>query len=58
VVDGVFKVSAFGRFVFDKDALPAGRSFVFVSLATALPCASPEALKAGTVWATGRCPGA
>jgi len=56
VVDGVFKVASFGRFVFDKDALPAGQGFVFVTLASALPCAAPEALKAGPVWATGRCP--
>jgi 4-amino-4-deoxy-L-arabinose transferase-like glycosyltransferase len=55
-VDGVFKVSSFGRFVFEKAALPAGRSFVFVTLATALPCAAPEALKSGPMWATGRCP--
>jgi 4-amino-4-deoxy-L-arabinose transferase-like glycosyltransferase len=55
VVDGVFEVSSFGRFVFEKEALPEGRSFVFVTLASALPCAAPEALKAGPVWATGRC---
>jgi hypothetical protein len=55
-VDGVYKVSSFGRFVFDKDALTAGKSFVFVTLATALPCAAPEALKPGAIWATGRCP--
>ena len=55
VVDGMFKVSSFGRFVFEKEALPAGESFVFVTLATALPCAAPEALQAGPVWATGRC---
>jgi 4-amino-4-deoxy-L-arabinose transferase-like glycosyltransferase len=56
VVDGVFRVSSFGRFVFDKDALPADHGYVFLTLSTALPCASPEALKAGPVWATGRCP--
>jgi hypothetical protein len=55
-VDGVFKVSRFGRFVFDKAALPAGQGFTFVTLSTALPCAAPEALTAGPVWATGRCP--
>jgi hypothetical protein len=56
LVDGMFKVSGFGRFVFDKDALPAGQSYVFVSLSSALPCASPDALKSGPVWSTGRCP--
>jgi 4-amino-4-deoxy-L-arabinose transferase-like glycosyltransferase len=56
-VDGVFKVSGFGRFVFDKDTLAAGQSYVFTTLSTALPCASPDALKTGPVWATGRCPG-
>ena len=40
-VDGVFRVSSFGRFVFDKEALPAEKSFVFVTLSTALPCAAP-----------------
>jgi 4-amino-4-deoxy-L-arabinose transferase-like glycosyltransferase len=55
VVDGVFKVSSFGRFVFDKDALPVGKSFVFVTLATALPCAAPEDLRAGPIWTVGRC---
>jgi 4-amino-4-deoxy-L-arabinose transferase-like glycosyltransferase len=55
VVDGVFKVSGFGRFVFDKSALPAGQSYVFVTRSTALPCASPEALMSGPMWATGRC---
>jgi 4-amino-4-deoxy-L-arabinose transferase-like glycosyltransferase len=55
VVDGVFKVSRFGRFVFDKDALPAGQGYVFLTLSTALPCPSPEALKSGPIWATGRC---
>lgn len=54
-VDGVFKVSSFGRFVFDREALPPGKSFVFVTLATALPCAAPEGLKSGPIWATGRC---
>ncbi len=56
VVDGVFEVSSFGRFVFDMGALPAGQSYVFVTLSTALPCASPEGLNSGPVWATGRCP--
>jgi hypothetical protein len=56
VVNGVFEVSGFGRFVFDKAALPAGQSCVFVTLSTALPCGSPEALKSGPVWVTGRCP--
>jgi 4-amino-4-deoxy-L-arabinose transferase-like glycosyltransferase len=56
IVDGVFKVSRFGRFVFDKAALPAQHGFTFVTLSTALPCASPESLKSGPVWATGRCP--
>jgi 4-amino-4-deoxy-L-arabinose transferase-like glycosyltransferase len=56
VVDGVFRVSSFGRFVFNKDALPAGRNFVFVTLSTALPCPAPESLKSGPIWATGRCP--
>jgi 4-amino-4-deoxy-L-arabinose transferase-like glycosyltransferase len=56
MVDGVFKVSSFGRFVFEKAALPAGQSFVFVTLATALPCAAPEALNSGPIWAVGRCP--
>jgi 4-amino-4-deoxy-L-arabinose transferase-like glycosyltransferase len=56
VVDGVFKVSSFGRFVFEKDALPAGRSFVFLTLSTALPCIAPEDLKSGPIWATGKCP--
>ena len=55
IVDGVFKVARFGRFVFDKTALPTERSFTFVTLATALPCAVPEDLNAGPVWATGRC---
>jgi 4-amino-4-deoxy-L-arabinose transferase-like glycosyltransferase len=55
VVDGVFEVSGFGRFVFNKTALPAGQSYVFVTLSTALPCPSPEALRSGPVWATGRC---
>jgi 4-amino-4-deoxy-L-arabinose transferase-like glycosyltransferase len=55
-VEGVYRVSRFGRFVFEKEAVPAGSSFVFVTLATALPCAAPEALKTGPVWATGRCP--
>jgi 4-amino-4-deoxy-L-arabinose transferase-like glycosyltransferase len=56
VVDGVFAVSGFGRFVFDKDALPAGQSYVFVTLSTAVPCTSPDDLKSGPIWATGRCP--
>jgi 4-amino-4-deoxy-L-arabinose transferase-like glycosyltransferase len=56
MVDGVFKVSGFGRFVFDKDALPAGTRFVFVTLSTALPCKAAEALSSGPIWATGRCP--
>jgi 4-amino-4-deoxy-L-arabinose transferase-like glycosyltransferase len=56
VVDGVFKVSGFGRFIFDKDALPAGQSFAFVTLSTALPCAAPDQLRSDPIWATGRCP--
>jgi 4-amino-4-deoxy-L-arabinose transferase-like glycosyltransferase len=54
-IDGVFKVSSFDRFVFERDALPAGKSFVFVTLASALPCAAPESLRSGPIWATGRC---
>ena len=55
-IDGVFEVSRFGRFVFDRSALSAQQSYTFVTLATALPCPMPEDLKAGPVWATGRCP--
>jgi 4-amino-4-deoxy-L-arabinose transferase-like glycosyltransferase len=55
-IDGVYVVSRFGRFYFEKDALPAGQSYVFASRADDMPCANPEALKTGPLWATGRCP--
>jgi 4-amino-4-deoxy-L-arabinose transferase-like glycosyltransferase len=56
-IGGVFKVSRFGRFYFEKDVMPTRQSFVFVTLSTALPCAAPDMLKSGPIWATGRCPG-
>ena len=55
-IDGVYVVSRFDRFYFAKDALPAGGSFVFVSRTDQMPCANPEELKTGPLWATGRCP--
>jgi 4-amino-4-deoxy-L-arabinose transferase-like glycosyltransferase len=56
VVDGVYRVSQFGRFYFDPDALPAGKSFVFVSRSDRLPCAAPVNMTAGPLWSVGRCP--
>jgi 4-amino-4-deoxy-L-arabinose transferase-like glycosyltransferase len=55
-LDGVYDVSHFGRYYFDKDALPAGAGYVFVSRVDVLPCPDPEALQTGPLWATGRCP--
>ncbi len=55
-VDGVYQVSRFDRFFFTKDALPRQESFVFISRANDLPCAAPEMLTSGPLWATGRCP--
>jgi len=53
--DGVYRVSRFGRFYFEREALPPGRSFVFASRTTLLPCAAPEIASAGPLWAVGRC---
>jgi hypothetical protein len=55
-VDGVYLVSRFDRFFFAKNALPAQASFVFVSRSDIMPCANPEAVQSGPLWATGRCP--
>ncbi|HTJ65438.1 MAG TPA: glycosyltransferase family 39 protein [Alphaproteobacteria bacterium] len=52
---GVFKVSSFDRFYFERDALPAGKSFVFVTRSDRLPCAAPEIAYAGPLWTVGRC---
>jgi 4-amino-4-deoxy-L-arabinose transferase-like glycosyltransferase len=56
VVDGVYRVSQFGRFFFDRDALPAGQGFVFVSRTDRLPCPAPQDMTAGPLWSVGRCP--
>jgi hypothetical protein len=55
VEDGVYRVSSFDRFFFEKDAIPPNRSFVFVSLVRAMPCTSPIILNPGPLWAVGRC---
>jgi 4-amino-4-deoxy-L-arabinose transferase-like glycosyltransferase len=53
---GVYRVSSFGRFFFEKNALPSDRSFVFVSLAKNPPCADADVKSSGAIWAVGRCP--
>jgi len=55
IENGVYQVTRFGRFYFEPDALPPGRSFVFVGRANALPCEKPETLTTGPLWAVGRC---
>jgi hypothetical protein len=61
VEDGVYRVSRFGRFYFERAALPTDKSYAFVSRPTALPCANPEmapgfAAAPELLWAVGRCP--
>jgi 4-amino-4-deoxy-L-arabinose transferase-like glycosyltransferase len=53
---GVYRVSSFGRFYFEKNALPPDRSFVFVSLAKTPPCADAATESSDPIWAVGRCP--
>jgi hypothetical protein len=55
VEDGVFRVSRFGRFMFERDAVDRSQPFIFVTLATRLPCATPEILKSAGLWSAGRC---
>jgi 4-amino-4-deoxy-L-arabinose transferase-like glycosyltransferase len=52
---GVYRVSMFDRFYFEREALPADRSFAFVTRSNHLPCAAPEIDSAGPLWTVGRC---
>jgi hypothetical protein len=52
---GVYRVASFGRFYFERAALPPGRPFVFVTLSRDLPCATPDIKMAGQIWTVGRC---
>ncbi len=52
---GVYRVSMFDRFYFEREALPADRSFVFITRSNHLPCAAPEVDSAGPLWTVGRC---
>jgi hypothetical protein len=56
IENGVNRVASFDRFYFEKTALPAGREFVFVSRANALPCGDADILRTDPIWAVGRCP--
>jgi 4-amino-4-deoxy-L-arabinose transferase-like glycosyltransferase len=60
VEDGIYRVSSFGRFYFERGALPPDRGFVFVSRPVAPPCADAEMAPGfaaeGLLWAVGRCP--
>jgi 4-amino-4-deoxy-L-arabinose transferase-like glycosyltransferase len=55
IVDGVYTVSRFGRFVFERGALAGAPSFVFVSRSNDLPCPNPDLVEAGPLWSVGRC---
>ena len=55
IENGVYRVASFGRFVFERKALPENRAFVFVSLAKNPPCAEPEIASSDPIWAVGRC---
>jgi 4-amino-4-deoxy-L-arabinose transferase-like glycosyltransferase len=55
--NGVYRVASFDRYYFEQGALPANRSFVFVSRTNALPCQAPTVLRTDPLWAVGRCPG-
>jgi hypothetical protein len=54
VEKGVYRVSSFDRFYFERDALPADKSFVFVTPSDQLPCRAPEIEEAGPLWVVGR----
>lgn len=53
--DGMYHVTRFDRFVFERGALPAEQEYVFVSLPDRLPCSAPEITQSGPLWAVGRC---
>jgi 4-amino-4-deoxy-L-arabinose transferase-like glycosyltransferase len=55
VEDGVYRVSGFGRFVFEREALPGNRDFVFVSRTNRIPCGAPKIASQGPLWVVGRC---
>ncbi len=55
VEKGVYRVSTFDRFYFERDRLPADKSFTFVTRSNHLPCAAPEIDTAGPLWTVGRC---
>jgi hypothetical protein len=55
IENGVYRVTRFGRYFFEPEALPAEGSFVFLGRANALPCPAPDQMTAGAIWAVGRC---
>jgi 4-amino-4-deoxy-L-arabinose transferase-like glycosyltransferase len=55
VEDGVYRVSHFDSYYFERSAVP-DRSFVFVSRSNALPCADAQVATAEALWTIGRCP--
>jgi 4-amino-4-deoxy-L-arabinose transferase-like glycosyltransferase len=57
VRDGIYHVSGFGRFIFDRGAVPAGQPFTFlVRPETALPCPEPRIHRSDAMWVVGHCP--
>lgn len=56
---GFYRVLGFGRFVFERDALPAGQPFTFVVRHEAPPpCPDARIIRADTMWVVGHCAGA
>lgn len=55
---GTYHVLSFGRFVFERAALPPGRPFAFVMRAELQPpCAAPRPVRSDRAWVVGECPG-
>ena len=55
--NGVYRVSRFGRFMFERNALDTAEpaSFAFVSRSNRIPCPAPEVFSSDTLWTAGRC---
>jgi 4-amino-4-deoxy-L-arabinose transferase-like glycosyltransferase len=53
--DSLYHVASFDRFYFDRSAVPAGHTFVFIALPDRAPCLHPEIISPRPLWSVGRC---
>jgi hypothetical protein len=53
--DKLYHVVGFDRFIFEREAIPKGAPYLFVTRPDRLPCNNPKMLESGLLWSVGRC---